>query len=187
MNGETTWFTSDTHFGHSSVIKYCSRPYRDSYEMDNDLIERWNDRVRPDDTVFHMGDFSFHNARYTTEKILSRLNGHLHLIEGNHDKQTSKIAHLFASVSTLTNIKVDNQMIVLCHFPLLSWEGRHRGWWHLHGHCHGNIPDDLGARRLDVGVDINAYAPVSFQSIRNKLVNREDRPVDHHKRGKNNA
>jgi calcineurin-like phosphoesterase family protein len=180
MNGENVWFTSDTHFGHKSIIQYCNRPWGFVHQMDEGLIQAWNDRVKPSDDVFHLGDFSFHNAQYTIDNILPRLSGRLHLIEGNHDKIMRKHPDQFTSMAKLKNVKVDGKMLVLCHFPLLSWEGRHKGWWHLHGHCHGNLPDDPGAARLDVGVDANNYAPVSFWSIQRRLEARVDKPVDHH-------
>lgn len=52
------WFTSDTHFGHANIIKYCNRPYKDTEEMNADLIKRWNSTVGKDDLVWHLGDFS---------------------------------------------------------------------------------------------------------------------------------
>lgn len=180
MDGDKVWFTSDTHFGHTAVIKYANRPYGASWQMDEDLIARWNDRVRPSDDVFHLGDFSFHNARYTVEDIIPRLHGRIHMVEGNHDKILRKHADQFFSWSRLENVKVDGRMLVLCHFPILSWEGKHKGWWHLHGHSHGNLPEDPGTCRLDVGVDPNHYAPVSWGSIYGRLIDRQDKPVDHH-------
>jgi calcineurin-like phosphoesterase family protein len=78
------FFTSDTHYGHANVIKYCNRPFRDVEEMREVLINSWNAAVSPGDTVIHMGDFSFHEREVAS--VLPRLNGTKHLVLGNHDK-----------------------------------------------------------------------------------------------------
>ncbi len=52
------WFTSDTHFGHANIIRFCDRPFKDIQEMNERLIANWNAVVRPGDSVYHMGDFS---------------------------------------------------------------------------------------------------------------------------------
>lgn len=54
----TTWLTSDTHFGHENIIRYCSRSYASLREMDYDMARRWNERVGPADLVYHLGDFA---------------------------------------------------------------------------------------------------------------------------------
>lgn len=79
----TTWFTSDIHFGHHNVINYCNRPYTNTLEMNEDIVKRWNTQVKPNDTVYFLGDFSL-NPRYV-EQYISRLNGNIHFILGNHD------------------------------------------------------------------------------------------------------
>lgn len=77
------WFTSDTHFGHRNIIKFCNRPWNTVEEMDNALIENWNKVVKPEDIVFHLGDFAFAtNGRW--KEIINSLNGHIYLIVGNH-------------------------------------------------------------------------------------------------------
>lgn len=53
-----TFFTSDTHFNHAKVIKYCARPFASVEEMNRELLSRWNAVVGPEDTIFHLGDFA---------------------------------------------------------------------------------------------------------------------------------
>ncbi len=77
------FFTSDHHFYHTNVIKYCDRPYDEVEFMNEDLCERWNQVVKPEDTVYHLGDFSM--AFRPVEFIPQRLNGTIYLIPGNHD------------------------------------------------------------------------------------------------------
>ncbi|MCR5324964.1 MAG: metallophosphoesterase [Lachnospiraceae bacterium] len=78
-------YTSDLHFGHSNVIGFDHRPFADRDEMDHVLIELWNGRVQPDDTVYIVGDLCFRNEN-PPECYLRQLKGHKYLIIGNHDQ-----------------------------------------------------------------------------------------------------
>lgn len=78
------FFTADTHFGHSNIIKYCNRPFKNIGEMDYRLVQLWNERVKPEDTIFHIGDFCFKeekNAQY----YIDQLHGKIIFLRGNHD------------------------------------------------------------------------------------------------------
>jgi len=70
----STFFTSDNHFGHNNVIKYCNRPFANLDEMHKVMVTNWNDTVNKEDTIYVLGDFSFMNPNSTNE-VLSRLNG----------------------------------------------------------------------------------------------------------------
>ena len=176
------WFTSDTHFGHTNVIKYSNRPFADVDEMDEMMIKAWNERVRPGDRVYHLGDFSFHRLEKTVE-ILGRLAGQKYLVFGNHDKRMRKetrfTGHWLWS-RDLDQIEVDDQKIVLCHYAMLTWNQSHRGSWMLHGHSHGSLPDDPHSLRMDVGVDPNGYRPINLEEVREIMSKKEFRSVDHH-------
>lgn len=88
------YLTSDTHFGHKNIVDYCGRPYRtadgqiDVPAMNEDIVARWNSKVQPGDTVYHLGDF----AMGPEENLLlrKRLNGKIILITGNHDWKNHK-------------------------------------------------------------------------------------------------
>ena len=77
------YFTSDFHFSHRNVIKYCNRPFSDVHEMNKALTSLWNDTVKPEDTVYFLGDFSLN--KNVTKVIAPMLNGKKILIPGNHD------------------------------------------------------------------------------------------------------
>lgn len=175
------WFTSDTHFGHANVIKYSNRPFDDVEEMNESLIKTWNDRVSEKDIIYHLGDFSFLGEKETMN-ILRRLNGHKHLILGNHDDSRWDWKY-FESVNYYKEVKHDKKKIILMHYPIESWNGAHRGSWHLHGHCHGNLDNGLNTR-IDVGVDCFRYAPVSFEEISKLMEKRAFIAVDHHETNK---
>lgn len=179
------YFTSDTHFGHENVIKYCSRPYRDKWEMDKALINAWNARVQPTDTIFHLGDFAFaHDSRI--EEIINQLAGQKILIFGNHDKgiRKSKLRHLFSSCHDDYELVEQGQLIILHHYPKLTWHKIHRGSWMLHGHCHGNIKRYPYNNRIhDAGVDPNGYAPISFDEVKRIMAKKGQESPDHHTAG----
>ncbi|MCF4165509.1 metallophosphoesterase family protein [Zavarzinia compransoris] len=162
----STFFTSDTHFGHERMVRLRGFASKDA--MDAALIERWNRIVGPDDTVHHLGDVSFRNTSETRD-ILERLNGTLHLVEGNHDSRQIRNLPRWASVSQIAEIKLDGLPAVLCHFRMAVWNRSHHGALHFHGHCHGAMAGD--SQCLDVGVD-TAWAdlgPIGNDTIRRVL------------------
>jgi len=172
------WFTSDHHFGHANIIGYTGRPFKSVEEMDGEMISRWNEVVGPDDTVYHLGDFTLGPdiVRYA-----ANLNGHIRIIPGGHDKRWLKrydgsLPNL-GVLDWLVIFGMPGYKITLCHYPLLSWEQSHRGMPHFHGHCHGTIgrmgasgdrqlpPGRVIGRRVDVGVDCWDFYPVSWSTL----------------------
>lgn len=161
MKKSRIFFTSDQHFDHTRVIQYSKRPFRDLEHMQEELIRRHNEVVRPGDRVYHLGDFSFKDPT----PFLSRLNGTHYLLHGNHDRdKLLKDPQGFVWVKQQEGIRVDGKYIFLSHFPHLSWNQSRYGAWHLHGHVHGLRRD--GYRRIDVGVDCWNYYPVSLETIK---------------------
>ena len=86
------YFTSDLHFGHSNIMKFhpCFRPFSSVEAMDRALIGHWNERINPCDTVYNIGDISFHKDIGTNISIFSKLNGKHVLVLGNHDEAIKK-------------------------------------------------------------------------------------------------
>lgn len=163
------WVTADTHFNHANVIKYCNRPYKDVDEMNQSLIQNWNSLVTPNDEVYHLGDFCFGDPTL----ILPQLNGDIFLVPGNHD--TPLIKYLKKNLNT--KIKVLDSIyefrypllqlpVVMCHYPLHSWNRKSYGSIHVHGHTHGALASSSVSHRYDVGVDTNSYSPISIDIIR---------------------
>jgi len=163
LDPENTFFTSDTHFGHKNIIKFTKRPFETVDIMDQKLIDSWNSVVSKNSIVFHMGDFAF-KSKNAVATILSKLNGTVILIKGNHDDKS--ILSQFPYCFDYLEVSVENVNIVMSHYPFLEWNGSHRGAWNLHGHCHGTIVDTGISRRIDVGIDMNSkYCPFSFRQI----------------------
>lgn len=177
----TTWFTSDTHFGHHNIIKFCpdTRKYASADEMDEAMIAKWNSQVKNDDTVYLLGDVFFHKLD-TALKIIRRLNGKIHLIWGNHDQVIAKNPELqaeFASVQHYLDLTIDGVAIVLFHFPIYEWNKMHRGSYHLYGHVHGKV--QVPGRAMDVGSDTYPDNGLwSWEEVHAKLKDIEIRP--HH-------
>lgn len=187
------WLTSDQHFWHTNVIKYCDRPYIDVVSMNEDLIARYNAVVKPEDTVYHLGDFCM--AFRPVELYAYRLNGTKYLIPGNHDfcspahkkSNTPEKRALweqkyidagFAEVLPLNHYLdiPDGPRVLLSHMPYRNqepgghgekhaeWRPIDKGEWLLHGHIHQLW--QVKGRMINVGVDVWNYAPVSLDSIR---------------------
>ncbi len=160
------YLTSDTHFGHEKIISFCKRPFANVQEMNEALIENWNNVVRPTDTIYHLGDFAMFNDRGALE-TLARLNGRKHLIVGNHDSRKVVASPLWESVKPYQDLKITYRgnlvRAVLCHYPIQDWRWRPRGGLHFHGHVHDGFAQT--SQRVDVGVDSWNYRPVSLGQL----------------------
>lgn len=153
------WFTSDQHFGHDNIRKYCSRPFDSVHEMNATMTERHNALVKTGDLVYHLGDFAFANhSRY-----LARLNGKHHLILGNHDRPGRLRDTPFLSQQSTLLLRTDAQLLWLSHYAHRTWPQSHYGTIHLYGHSHGTLPG-VG-RSMDVGVDTHGYQPYNLDEI----------------------
>jgi calcineurin-like phosphoesterase family protein len=171
------WFTADCHLGHSNIIKYCNRPFKDVIEMNEVIITNWNNRVKDGDTVFHNGDFCFKNSAggkagegmtHKAEYYTNKLNGNIVFIKGNHDRNNS--------VRTIIDrivIKYGPHYINMCHVP----ENYDMNYSiNFVGHVHEKwkfrrifVPNE--ARFIDlinVGVDVWNFRPVTFEEIYNE-------------------
>jgi calcineurin-like phosphoesterase family protein len=131
------FLTSDTHFGHSGVCHFTNkdgskmRPWTDPDEMDEEMVKRWNETVRPNDKVYHLGDVVMNRKSL---KIMSRLNGDKVLIRGNHDIFRDDEYRLY--FRELRAYHVMNGMI-LSHIPIHE-ESLGRFGVNIHGHLHAN-------------------------------------------------
>lgn len=161
------WFVSDSHFSHNNILKFCKRPYDNVDDMNVDMVKKWNKKVQPDDTVYHLGDFSFKDG----DKFFHQLNGHKHLIIGNHDGD--KVRNLpWESQEIYSELEIKNPAeagrkytFVLFHYPIQEWNSFYKDAIHLHGHVHGKKMLPELKKRVDVAVDCFNFAPVSFEQI----------------------
>ena len=167
----TTHFTADLHLGHKGIIAMSQRPYASIEEHDRALVANWNAVVGPRDDVWVVGDFAHRADPNRAAAIFWNLNGSKHLILGNHDgAETQRLS--WASISTMKEISVDGQRIVLLHYAMRTWPGAARGAIHLYGHSHGRMPGN--ALSTDVGVDCWGYTPVTLPTIKARLAQQAD-------------
>jgi calcineurin-like phosphoesterase family protein len=156
-------FTADSHFGHGGALGLFARPFPSVAAMDAALAEAWNAAVAPGDAVWHLGDFAVRAKPERVEALLAALNGEKHLIAGNNDGPATRDCALWASVRDYAEVEVDGRRLVLCHYPLRSWNGMGKGALNLHGHSHGRLAPL--PRQYDVGVDAVGFRPVTVEML----------------------
>lgn len=165
-------YISDLHLGHVNILGYDKRPFSTVDEMDEMLIANWNRCVNKDDHVYILGDFCY-RTKNAPEYYLKRLNGHKHLILGNHDEiimQRPMAQEYFESIHTILKINDNGNKIVPCHYPIADWDGRYHGTMHLYGHIHGR---DLECMKFlktrgeayNTAACINYYQPCKLEKI----------------------
>jgi calcineurin-like phosphoesterase family protein len=183
------FFTSDSHFRHAMVAQL--RGFASAEEHDEAVISRWNETVKPADTVWHLGDVGMSRGFLP---LVGRLNGTVHLIAGNHDAvwpghrdshrhQRGWLEH-FASVQAFARRRIGGHQVLLSHFP---YEGDHaaedrcgqyrlrdEGLWLLHGHTHWQHIQVHGGRQIHVGLDAWDLAPVPLHVIEQQIAFIED-------------
>jgi len=180
------YFSSDHHFYHTNIIRYCKRPFETVEQMNEEMVKRWNEVVQPEDTVYYLGDFAM--AYRAVEVFAPKLNGEKYLIMGNHDlchpcnKKKSEIGrrvYLEAGFKTLElekTIEIAGQEVLLTHMPYSQkdpanpYDLKHQqyrpkddGKWLLHGHIHEKWKQK--DRMINVGVDVWDFYPVSITKI----------------------
>ena len=160
----TRFFTSDTHFGDTRILRSAKRPFRTIAEHDAALIANWQAMVTPADEVWHLGDVA---PGYTAEAVgalLARLPGTKHLVTGNNDDAATRTHPGWASVHDYHELVEDEALCILCHYALRTWNRIGKGSLDLHGHSHAMLKPLT--RQFDVGVDAWAYTPRTLAFMR---------------------
>jgi calcineurin-like phosphoesterase family protein len=168
-----TWITSDLHFGHANIKKFCPETrgrFLDVEHMRETMIEEWNQLVSQDDTVYMLGDVAFLPAQDAVA-IMHRLHGHKILIEGNHDRKLLNdpaFRACFESVHSYLRLTHNGQLVILFHYPIFDHDQAGRGSIMLHGHRHGN-PHNIPGRIMDVGFDATGKVVSLLDNIVQKM------------------
>lgn len=165
------FFTSDQHYYHSRIIKYCDRPFSSVEEMNEKLIDNHNSIIKQNDTVYMLGDFAWLNDVDKLTELFKRLNGIKHFILGNHDNPNCfRILadnKVIASLNQTLGIKIDKQYIWLSHYSHRVWDKSHHGSWALFGHSHATL--STYGLSFDIGVDTNNYFPWSYEDVKIRI------------------
>lgn len=169
------WYTADLHFNHANIIQHCARPFSSAYEMDKEILRRMQ-CVDDDDDLWILGDFGFARnsaSRCYVAELFEATPGRKHLVRGNHDHE-STLKLPWASIQDMVEIKDQEQDLVLCHYPLLTWNKARYGALHLFGHVHDEFAGYRGA--LNVGVDCCEFRPLKLCEIRSRITQFKFRP-----------
>lgn len=165
LTGEL-FFTSDTHFYHTNIIQYCSRPFSSAVEMNQEFISQWNSVVKPNDTVFHLGDVALGCSEDRFDELFAQLNGTKILVVGNHDGGVVKRSSHWKEVAKNMVLSIGGYSIQLNHRPTFE---NFKDWdMFLYGHVHGRM--EPTGTTLDVGVDsakehLGAFRPMSLSEV----------------------
>jgi len=167
------YFSADLHLGHANIIRYTNRPFKSLEEMDETIINNFNARIKPEDTVFHVGDFCFRNSPGGKEgegtttrakEYIKRLNCGLVFIVGNHDSSNS----LKTPIESIV-LRYGGMRIKLVHDPKYADSSFELN---LCGHVH----DAWKVKKLsdksyiyNVGVDVNKFMPITFDEIMREI------------------
>lgn len=175
------FFIADTHFFHENIIRSTNRPFKNVNEMNEALVNNWNNVVTTEDNVYILGDFSFGNKEQT-EDILKSLKGNKYLIRGNHDNIINNVSSKYIKwTKDYYEIRDKGNTIVLSHYPIYLWNKRHYGTIHLHGHTHYyvdltqplkpwmKITKEMYNRFMCVSVECINYTPISTTELKNKF------------------
>jgi calcineurin-like phosphoesterase family protein len=186
------WFLSDPHFGHGNIMKYSNRPFKDTNEMDAYILNETNKVVKPEDTLYVLGDWLFgpdkvrrfleYRNRIACQNIIT--------IWGNHDdtiRHEQSVRDCFKWSGDFLETHVRGQRFTLCHYAMRIWDKSHHGAYHLYGHSHGGLPDDKESRSFDCGVDTELFGhkrftPYSLDEVHEIMTKHKTwKPIDHHK------
>lgn len=164
-----TFITSDLHFGHTNIMKFCpqsrARFNNDVNYMNEEMVREWNTCVQPEDLVYILGDVAFLPADKATG-YMRRCNGRKILVEGNHDRKLLKdpsFRRCFEEVHKYLDINYNGHKCVMFHYPIAEWDQMHRGALHFHGHLHGGVSGLENFRARDMGMDATGYIVVEME------------------------
>lgn len=168
------WFSADPHLDHEKIIYLSKRPFHKVCEMNEAIIDAYNDLVQPNDTFYILGDFCWGNMdrivhwrqQIKCKNIIFFIGNHDKPIIDAYDKQLPILKKLFREVHWQRTKMINGQPIALSHYPMLEWDRFFHGSWNLFGHVHGNLSPLPGHLALDVGVDVHEYKPVSYDQIK---------------------
>ena len=162
----SVFMISDTNFCHNYIITYCNRPFNNTDEMNQFIIQKWNETVTDEDTIYLLGDFCL-GAKETIISIGQQLKGKKILVKGNHDRGTNKTYFDAGFEQIINKPIIYAEKYILSHHP---FEGLPQGFYNICGHLHPeNNYNSEQPYVFNVGIEANNYKPVLFEEIQKTL------------------
>lgn len=183
------WMIADTHFSHKNILHHQPKRIeamglKDNTDIeghDEYLVNIWLSQTKRNDHIYVMGDFIMSDQQRALH-LLHRLKSNgckIHLIVGNHDKSTYKMFNMFESIDLIKVVTFKASVfpfleqdleVVMCHYPMKSWQHKCWGSLMIHGHTHDNSPwehEGSGDLQINVGIDcpIADYKLINLQQI----------------------
>ena len=156
-----TYFIGDSHFFHRNIIEYGNRPFKDLDEMHSVLIKNWNNTVKKDSIIYHMGDFALGNNEQIAT-VFNSLNGRKRLILGNHDHPKKNFLKTLFEEVYCKPILLDRYL--LSHHPIMLDLG---SLINVHSHVHQNSLNTH--HHANVSCEHINYTPVAFKNLHTLL------------------
>ena len=168
------YLTSDVHFNHLNILTYeaKTRPFANVDEMNEKIIENWNNVVTAEDTVYVLGDLGM-GTLDKLPALVKRLNGKIILVRGNHDtpKRIALYQSLGIEVKDIEYLAYKGRFFIMCHFPndseefirMITHDNSEVVW--LYGHVHSNAPKGYHNGTYHVGMDTNDLTPISLEQV----------------------
>lgn len=161
------YITSDTWFGRPQILQIANRQFNNIEEMNSTLIKNWNNKVKKNDVVFHLGNFAWDPV--TARKVLKKLNGKIYFLKGSHDGALLEVIDDFPNAQLLKNsiMELKDFDTIICHYPLSVWNGKGSGTIHIHGHTVFDHKTDLTVEnRFNICTDFWGYSPINYLTLK---------------------
>ena len=176
------YYIADIHFQDQRIFELCSRPFKNLEDYEEQIITKWNNKVEESDTVYLVGDISGENNNRILD-TLKKLNGHKHLILGNHDTEVIDLyrnSGVFETIKDMDFIRDNNRDVHVCHYPMMDWKHFNYGSYHVYGHIHNkngtqNVPSQNAYKQIieyykdkkayNCGVDVTNFEPVTLDEM----------------------
>ena len=161
------YFIADTHFNHENIIKYCNRPFNNTKEMNEYIIQKWNSVVKSNDIVYHLGDVGFGTTEMLKE-LIGKLNGTKILLRGNHDFKRGVNGWKEVGFSEVYKKKIELGNLILTHEPIeIAQENK----INVFGHIHDKPLDTRFSRNnhICVSCDVIDYTPQIIEIKKEKI------------------
>ena len=149
--------TSVTVFGRKKAA--ADRSFKSVEEMNETMIEKWNNKVSENDIVIHLGNFAW--SVNDADEIIDKLNGTILFMLGEKDQAIIQLAENDEGIQIVKEHIIMQDDVVFCHYPMEIWPGKSLGKYHFHGHLSSNIKTDIKKMlRVNVCCDSWSLAPI---------------------------